>query len=181
MKKLFLVAALVSIGACGDSDDGDSDAGPEGGVPTGLLDSGMTPVTPLTDASSTSTGAVTIMCGTNTCTQPGADFIPVLEPLLAGFLPGVMLSSLLPQPCCAEGDACGSITPTDGGSECLPPPPSDPRCPDTNLLVFTFVGCCDEAMGLCGINFGGTCSAMAGGQSCGADGGESDGGSDDAG
>lgn len=179
MGRLFLALALASMGACGDS-DGSSDAGPEGGLEAGPPDSGSTPFVP-TD-SSTSTGAVTITCGTNTCTQPGAELIPLIEPLLAGFLPGVTLASILPQPCCAAGDACGTIAPTDGGSECVPVPESDPRCPDTTFIGITFVGCCDETMGLCGINVGGTCAAMAGGTSCGPDAGDmNDAGDDDAG
>jgi hypothetical protein len=152
----LLVALIVLLGACGDDDapppgDGGLDGAVMDGGPSSSGSGGSGGTSSATGGIGGGLPAVpSIMCGEITCTAPGADLIGFLQTLVG---PAIPLGSFLPTPCCADDGACGVSLPADGGSLCVPEPPSDPRCPNADVFGTTLIGCCDETMGACGANF----------------------------
>jgi hypothetical protein len=136
-----MLGFLLCLAACGD--DSGEDPVMNGTMPTatGMMDASV----PGTAGVNGSTGMPTtgmmmpmvetpmVPCGSATCTGIA--------------VPGITL----PGPCCVDQAAgtCGTLS----GSECMPPPPSDPRCPEWNFPIPT---CCG-AGGSCGFNTGTSC------------------------
>jgi hypothetical protein len=140
------VIGLALAGCGGDDDGGDEseDAGPQHHAGSGGSNAGTGGTNAGTGgggSGGTGMTAEPIECGSGTCTDPlGGMMIP-------GGLP-----ITLPMVCCADPDTatCGSMMP---GGECMPPAPSDPRCPTVTspLPGITLTSCCTDT-GLCGLD-----------------------------
>lgn len=138
---LMAMLCLVTSVACGDDDSGDGAIEPDAGMDASMGGTGGRP-------------------GTGGAAPPMMMPLPVLEPFFCGdvecVVPGAEFGIALFPPCCTGDNECGLIVMSPdadaGGGECVPRPPSDPRCPDVDVLGVMQPGCCIEDLDICGVN-----------------------------